>query len=204
MALVLRALSDDFLSSVTPAISNNYRLKALNLSKNDFTDAAVNNFFIALRHGNSLQDVSFQGCGLKGSFLSTSCGLLISGKLEATAEDGKVAKELAKVVGDKNKAIKALNGKRKKAGFTTEISDIVAPPSFVTGNTILNRSVASINLSYNPIILSDVETFISKVAEAQDIEAEGLPQLTIIGKRTLDIEAEKQEKVIKLLKWVSS
>lgn len=198
------SLSDDFLNNMTPAISGNYRLKALNLSKNNFSDEAVKNFFIALRHNNNLQEISFQKCGLNGSFLSNSCGSLMSGKFEATADDGKVAKDLAKIIGEKNKAIKALNGKRKKAGFQTDIAEIDATPSFVTGNTITNRSISTIDISYNPLEEVEVDNFISKIAESQDIETEGLPQVTIIGRKTITLSAETQAKIKNLLMWVPS
>jgi hypothetical protein len=100
-------IGDGVLSKcITPVVANNYRLKALNLSKNSLTDSSVKELFLALRHRTNIVSISLQGNDLTGSFLATSVGPVISGEYSATQEDEGAPKEITKIIGDKNKTIK--------------------------------------------------------------------------------------------------
>lgn len=88
LSLVGNDLGDDFLTNyVIPVIPNNYRLRALNLSKNSLTDGPVGNLFMALRHRSNIVNISLQDNKLTGSFLVSSVGPIIGGSLVATSED---------------------------------------------------------------------------------------------------------------------
>jgi hypothetical protein len=157
---------DDLLTKcITPAVAANYRLKALNLSKTNVTDAAVDGLFKAIRHGNTLTDLALQGnSNLTGSFLATTVGPILAGKLPTVPEDAAVAKDTAKLIADKNKTLKALNTKRKKAGFSAEIPDYETPPSCVTGTTITNKSMKNIDISHNAALdAKQLAVFVSAV-----------------------------------------
>jgi len=187
-------IGDDTLTScITPVLANNYRLKSLNLSKNSLTDSSVHGMFLALRHRTNIVNISVQNNNLTGSFLATSVGPVISGQYTAAPEDEGTIKEITKTIGDKNKVIKGVNGKRKKAGYS-ELSELTAPAACIAKNkdgksVVLNRAIRCIDMSWNKeVTMTNIEKFLEGLAEPVEIadSEAAIEKLVMVTKGALD------------------
>jgi hypothetical protein len=105
--------TDEFMAPIIPALAQNFRLTGLNLSFNKLSDASFQIFVKAVRYCTNIKIVSFEANAVTGSGLAVLADLLNG--TEVSTEDDAAIKANGKVFGDKNKAIKELNKKRKKA-----------------------------------------------------------------------------------------
>jgi hypothetical protein len=145
------AFSDAFLAPIIPALGPNVKLTTLSLAENNLTDESGELLVAALRLNSTLTTVSLASNNMTGGFLASLATFLIG--TELLPEDDAALKANAKVLGDKNKAIKDVNKKRKKAG-TAELKELVAGPDCTVkrekSHLLLNRSLACLDLSKNP------------------------------------------------------
>jgi hypothetical protein len=104
----------ELLNPVISSLSQNFKLVSLNLSNNLLTDETVRLFIKAVRCCTNIKLVSFANNDIRGDCLA-GLAELVNGT-EQNGEDDATFKGNAKAIGEKNKAIKELNKKRKKAG----------------------------------------------------------------------------------------
>jgi hypothetical protein len=157
-------IDDSFLQSAATDLQKNYSLKALNLSDNIVTDLGLTEIFRALRTNLTLIELSISRnqCTGEGSFVELAT--LLAGSA-VSPEDDSAIKEIPKIVAEKNKAIKEVNKKRKKAG-QGELAEVVIPAKErvmkVDGKLVLvNRSILTLDLSRNPL---KAEFFVESIA----------------------------------------
>lgn len=147
-------LGDAFFSSETfiQNIYSNIMLEGLNLSGNHITDEGMKAIFNVLKVSPSIRHLSAVQNDCLGDCLMDLAALLTGA--EVTPEEETAFKNIGKLVGDKNKAIKDVNKKRKKAG-QPELNEIMAPVERIANvegvNYIANRALVSIDLSFNPL-----------------------------------------------------
>lgn len=144
------------LQSSVSALSNNYKLRCLNLSDNDLNDDVVVELFKSIKMRTNLNEISLAHNCLTGRSLSSLTSLFNGSEL--SAEDEAAVKSAAKALGDKNKAIKEANKKRKKAGYP-EVAECSPSSEVVTSKDkksyLTNRFFNLIDLSFNPLDDSD-------------------------------------------------
>jgi len=144
------AFSDSFMAAIIPALGPNVKLTTLNLAENALTDESGALLVAALRLNSSLRWVSLASNRMTGGFLASMTSFLIGAEL--LPEDDAALKANAKVLDAKNKALKDVNKKRKKAG-AAELKDLAAGPDCTIKREktlfLVNRSLACLDLSKN-------------------------------------------------------
>lgn len=151
-------LRDDVVIGFSAALQNNYKLSAINLSANFLSDSSLEAVVQAVRLVGSYKGLSFAenpvtAVGVK-YLLSLFLGAPSSSKDEADM------KGITKSVTDKNKTLKDINKKRKKAGLV-EIPDYAPMPECVKtveGKAwICNYHIAAIDFGSVSLSLKDIE-----------------------------------------------
>jgi hypothetical protein len=117
-------LGDVFAKKLAPAISSNLSLKSLNLSESGFGDEGVAAILSALKCNNAIERIAFRKNVVDATALARLQALLLGS--EPLPEEDAYFKGLGKVIADKNKAIKEINKKRKKAGLA-DLAEIPNP-----------------------------------------------------------------------------
>lgn len=149
-------LKDDVLHSGLSSLNENYQICCINLADNELTDKSLITVSQAVRYLGNIKLISFARNKVEGSGLTNLLSLTV-GSLSAPADEAAI-KALAKVVADKNKAIKDTNKKRKKAGMN-EFVEIGSLPDLIRNvdskTWISNRSIETVDLSNNPVINID-------------------------------------------------
>jgi hypothetical protein len=142
-----------------PALSTNLCIKSVNLSDNAMTDIGAATVLQNLRRNTSLLElslarncISFEPSDiLYDQFLSLLFGSA------STSDDDAYFKALPKLIADRNKQLKDINKKRKKAGYT-EIEDVATPAEAILKiggqPRVVNRVLAFLDVSNNPQISS--------------------------------------------------
>ena len=155
LSLKGNCLGDDFASdpSIYSALAGNFTLTALSLADNGITDAGASKVLQAARLSVALREISFAKNSLSGTpTLFTALCDLLAGTGVASTEDESTWKNCTKVIGDRNKALKDINKKRKKSGYA-ELADVATPAERLAkvdgANTIANRGVQAVDFSYN-------------------------------------------------------
>lgn len=145
--------NDDFIMPVLASLSQNFKLNLLNLSSNQLTDQSLRVFLKAVRCTTNIKTVSFESNRIAGEALSV-LGELFLGS-DFTAEDDATIKGNSKLVGERNKQIKEVNKKRKKANIP-ELKEITPSLdcSVKKEKTLVhaNRSLQRLDLSNNPTL----------------------------------------------------
>lgn len=142
--------TDDFLAPVISSLSQSFRVSTLNLANNKLTDQSLKLLLKAIRCTTNMRKVSFEANLITGESLSV-LGELFLGS-EFNAEDDATSKANGKLIAEKNKAIKATNAKRKKAGLV-ELKEVT--PSLECSakkeKTLIhaNRTLKLLDLSHN-------------------------------------------------------
>lgn len=146
-------LTDSIMEKAITAVGSNCRLKALNLSRNLLTNTTATALASNLKFSHTLQALSLAENQITDP---TILGALINYVAGTPADptDDATIKSLSKSVGDKNKAIKDTNKKRKKAG-QAELDELPALPEFVRtvdgAKLFINESLKFIDFSGNQI-----------------------------------------------------
>lgn len=118
-------LQDSIGQSIAAALSTNFVLNGINLSNNQLTDISLKALLGAVRYTGNVQYLVLRNNLLKGSDIFAALVSQFLGA-ESTAADDASIKAAAKALGDKNKAIKENNKKRKKAGHV-ELAELALP-----------------------------------------------------------------------------
>lgn len=176
-------LTDENIAALVDTIKNNLRLSALNLSGNRLTDKTCSALLKALKLNTNMKEISFGGNPITGDCLQTLLDLVLG--TATTTEDDAEIKAGAKVVGDKNKAIKELNKKRKKAGWEREIKELVATTDCIvereSGNVAVNRSLRMLDFSHCSTFKTEKVTDAMKLLLESDDNA-ALPPAAMMTK----------------------
>jgi len=147
------SFTDDFIAPVLASLSQNFKLNLLNLSNNQLSDQSLRVFLKAVRCTTNVKTVSFESNRITGESLSV-LGELFLGS-DFTAEDDATVKANTKLVGDRNKQIKEVNKKRKKANLA-ELKELTPSLdcSVKKEKTLVhaNRSLQRLDLSNNPTL----------------------------------------------------
>ena len=133
-------------------MAENVALQSLNLAANALSDASVSNVCKALRVNAAITEVSLAQNACTGECLVDLASLLIG--VEASPEEDAAWKNVAKLVGDKNKAAKDANKTRKKKGYP-DLEEVTAPAERLVkveeATYIANRTLRALDLSFCPI-----------------------------------------------------
>jgi hypothetical protein len=141
-------LDDSFISATKVELRNHTSLTCLNLTENIIADAGVTELFDMLPLAICLNCIAlknnhFSGFTVVRGLENLLCGVPTSPEIDAEL------KAIGKIIGDKNKAIKDANKKRKKEGLP-ELSEVASPANrIVDKTTLLNRSIHTIDISRN-------------------------------------------------------
>lgn len=168
-------LTDPHLNKIVGNLSNNQRLKGINLSENQLTDAFAQLLLNSLRYTHTLQALSLSGNLLSStSLLSTLFGLYTG--LPITGSDEGTIKILTKSTGDKNKAVKEINKKRKKAGIP-DAEEISPLPDFIKTidglKLFVNSSLKFADFSNNSFAGNEVSASIQEYENLKRIQEAG-------------------------------
>lgn len=151
------SLGDTFCTdpSIYQALSGNFTLQSLNLADNQISDVGATELLRALRLAVSIKQLSLSKNSLAGGpALCKAITDLLCWAGEVSADDETSWKSCAKVIADKNKALKDINKKRKKGGYA-ELPDVATPPERIIKadgvNVIANRFITDIDFSFNPL-----------------------------------------------------
>ena len=142
-------LSDSFAKKAAPVIASNYCLKSLNLSDNSFTDEGMQTIILSLKTNISIERISLRNNMFGESSASALQTILIG--VAPLAEDEAYFKNLGKQIGDRNKAIKETNKKRKKANLL-EFPEISLPADRIVKiagqSRMLNKVCTFVDVSH--------------------------------------------------------
>ena len=154
-------LGDNFVTKLQPLLVSNLAIYSLNLCDNFLTKTGVLALFTALRLNPYIKSLSIAknlldytaGTG-ESSELVSSLAMLYTGSIAST-DDENHFKNIAKLITDRNKAIKEVNKKRKKAN-QNEFAELATPDNRVFkvdgSNVLVNKGVDNIDLSYTKFV----------------------------------------------------
>jgi hypothetical protein len=158
-------LQDSFVTAVAPALLMNVYIRGLNLANNSISDAGVRDLLNVLRCNISVERLSLKNNAIAGRTLGGLIDLIYGSP--CSAEEDASFKAVSKAAGDKNKAIKELNKKRKKAG-ETEIEEISIPERIVkvgkTDLVLTNKQLKTLDLSHSLHNEEDTSAFVASLA----------------------------------------
>jgi len=170
-------IDDQCIKDNLPVLCENLTIQALNLSDNALTDSSASILFSIVPLISSIKYLVLKNCQITGEDnCLKSLAEVFVGKL-VTEEHDAVMKNVAKGVVDKNKEFKDLNKKRK--GKYPELADMVAPTERVIKigdeNLLVHRSLVSIDISHNKLILENFKDMISLISEkVEPIKSTGI------------------------------
>jgi hypothetical protein len=155
-------LSDEIVTGFSPALTENFRLCGLNLSSNFITSDGCTNLLTAIKMNTSLRVLNFSENLITNPVSVTTIINQSFCSAPTGTEDG-IIKANMKIIAEKNKAIKEINKKRKKAGLA-EFAEIPALPDLMKAvegkNWFVNRTLECVDLSANNITADDQKQFI--------------------------------------------
>eukprot|EP01038_Epipyxis_sp_PR26KG_P005203 gene5203-7241_t len=162
---------DNLIIQLAPLLSTNFRLTSLNLSENCLTDASALAIVNAIRLNSNYKNISLAKNNLSVSVFLHILTLLLG--QAASPEDENQMKTSAKMITDKNKAIKDQNKKRKKSGLT-EFSEIVSLVDFfhkIDGKLMItNKSLQTVDFSWNFCDNFDDQSLLQKLNDENSTE----------------------------------
>lgn len=143
---------DSVFASLLPLLSTNFTLRALDISDNLLSDISFKLVLSSLKLNTTLELLNLSSNNITGSSLIELENLLFGSPF--SGEDEGIIKSLNKTIGDRNKAIKDLNKKRKKSN-QVEINEFSLTPAQVVKvnneNRIINTKLRQINLNFNSL-----------------------------------------------------
>ena len=149
-------LNDEFISHNITSLTNNFTLRALNLSNNIITDLGALQLFQCIKTQHSIRYLSLGHNDIAGSDSLSELATIIAGSI-ASPEIDVVVQTVTKSIQEKNKSIKVSNIKRKKLNLSelNEVSSYSEHRYFKSDkkgpNVIINRALREIDLSFNPV-----------------------------------------------------
>lgn len=182
-------LSDSFASSdgLYKNLSENVALTTLNLANNQFTDLGLSSICKALKVSPAITEVSLAQNNAEGNCLMDLMGMLAG--VEVSEEEEGVWKNVAKHVGDKNKAVKDANKGRKKKGYS-DLPEVATPAERVVKvddvNCIANRTLKTLDLSFCPLAAPTFEKAM-RVLQEQKITEPALDLTLVVRGRSTDL-----------------
>jgi hypothetical protein len=156
-------MGNEIITGAVSALSNNYKLRSLNLSDNLLTDDTVIELFKAIKLKTNINEVCFSNNQLFGAFLPLLTQFFTG--VEVLPEDEATVKSNAKLLTEKNKAIKDMNKKRKKANLP-DVPECTPSGECITKgegkgakSVFCNRNFGMLDFSNNPGL--EVLTFVA-------------------------------------------
>ena len=140
------------------AICENLTLKCLSLSNCKLDDVACSQVIEGMRQASCVRELSLSQNLCTGKCLSALQGVLVGA--EVSAENDARFKNLAKLIGDKNKAIKDVNKGRKKKGLP-DLAELVPPVERIEAGFMSNRTIRVVDMSFCPLNAACVQEFIA-------------------------------------------
>jgi hypothetical protein len=154
-------LSDEIVKGIASAFTENFRLTGLNLSGNNLSDETCSTLLTSIRCNPNYKAVNLSNNNTDGTATAFAIINQYIGSVATGSEDG-IIKANTKTLTEKNKAIKDLNKKRKKAG-QPEFAEYPALPEFakqIDGKSwFFNRGMECIDLTSSPFsdpVLTDM------------------------------------------------
>lgn len=188
-------LDDSFITETKVELRNHTSLICLNLAENALTDVGVTELFDILPLAICLNCISMQNNYFSGASVVSGLEKLLCG-VPSSAEIDTELKAIGKIVGDRNKAIKDANKKRKKDGLP-ELAELVSPASrIVKGDTtlLINRSIHTIDISRNRGFgIDDIRVMVDvsgRLMTAPPLDASTQIGLTLVAHGLSDEEKE--------------
>lgn len=173
-------LTDAFIMDNLQAIQSNHSLQSLNLSDNKLTEVSGAALLKLSNFHPSLRSLSISKNCCNDHFLDNVVHF-ICGNI-ANAEDEQHLKGLLRSVTDKNKGLKDINKKRKKAGLP-EINEVNSPTERIVktakGNILINKTFLFLDISRNHYISSNALS--SMISTLQMWDKTKDPKLAIRG-----------------------
>ncbi len=154
-------LGDSFISKLQTLLASNLAIYSLNLCDNFLTNTGILALFAALRLNPYIKSLSiaknlydYVPASGETSELMTALTMLYNGSA-ASNDDDNHFKNINKLITDRNKAIKEVNKKRKKAN-QIEFNELLTPDNRIfkiDGNNVLvNKYIDNIDLSYTKFV----------------------------------------------------
>lgn len=192
-------LGDQIVKALVASLSKNLKLKFINLGGNDLTDESAKELFKALRMNTSLRDICLTENSISGEFLISILGPVLLGNEPATADDDAALKTITKYVGDRNKQIKELNKKRKKAGLS-DLPEYQLPSECIVKRDgksfIFNQCINSIDLSRNPLDGTQLQALVDLIDAASATLSVSASQMSLVCKGPLDISKDSYAQLV--------
>ena len=143
-------LDDRFLHETVTELRNHPCLVCLNLTENSITDEGMTTLFQMLPLAIGLNCISVKNNYITGASIVPGlegliCGIVVTPEIETEL------KAIGKIVGDRNKAIRDLNKKRKKEELP-ELPELTPPGNRVVkgeSTLLFNRTIHTIDVSRN-------------------------------------------------------
>jgi hypothetical protein len=180
----------ELMGSVLTSLAQNFKLVSLNLANNLLTDESVRQFVKAVRCNTNIKYVSFAQNRVTGDSLS-ALGDLLNGT-EQSPEDDAAVKANAKLIAERNKGIKELNKKRKKANLP-DIKEITPSLEVAVKREktlyLVNRTLKRVDFSGNTEMGADkVLSFVQAIADT--------PQGTQLPQAAATYQVETDPKLV--------
>ena len=164
-------ITNEIAKGIASAFTENFRLVSVNLSQNNLSDEACAALMTNVKLNPNYKAFNLSGNAIVGTGTLFAIVNQYIGSLPSGTEDA-VIKANTKLINDKNKGIKDVNKKRKKAGLP-EFNEFPALPEFtkpVDGKPwFTNRSVEYVDLSdcgFTTEIFQALITFLGSVPPA--------------------------------------
>lgn len=150
-------LTDQLLQPAISQLNENYRISCLNISDNLLTDVSLIAMSNSIRFSGNIKKVSMAKNNIQGSGLLNFLAACVGSSSLPTDEAS--LKSLTKAIADKNKGVKDVNKKRKKAGLT-ELNEIGPLPELLhnieSKSWFANKSFEILDISNNPLDVQSV------------------------------------------------
>ncbi len=169
-------LGDSFVTELlSQSLPFSIFIKAINISDNNLTEAGLASLLSCVRLNTTLEWINASNNHISSLPVDAISTLLLSSVM--SADDEAQLKGQAGRVGDRNKAIKELNKKRKKGG-QVEIPELALKAACVVKigaeNRLVNQSLSIVDLSQNPIDLSILPGACSRLRESFSSASEAI------------------------------
>lgn len=197
-------LTDDLVKGFAPALTENYRLTGLNLSQNNLSDEAAAAVLQAIKFNPNYRVINLSDNVITGINTINTIANQFIGMLSTATEDGAI-KANTKALNDRNKAVKDVNKKRKKANLP-EFNEFANFPEFTKayeGKTqyFANRVVEYLDLTGNPLQSNDITSLATAISS---LPASILPdvKLKILLNPILDVDEASIDKIRSFIEFL--
>lgn len=169
------SLQDSNIAAFLPSLIQSVYIRGLNLANNRITDIGLRSLINVLRCNISLEKISLKNNIIEGSGLIDLSDIVFG--CPSTPEDDTSFKSISKNAADKNKTIKELNKKRKKAG-EVELEEISVPERIVkpskTESILINKQFKLLDISCGSVTAEYIEMINSRITSKRQEKPEVL------------------------------